>query len=183
MWPQCDLNVRIDFLALNPPRPLASRRVDAPTKFQSLQTSQNLQTNLLGEGLPSPYRFQTLRAGELSVFLESSCTPWTLQEYVSKVTPQWSQSHPYLQNRPKVTSKCSQNPPKVDPKSTTTASDFRLPFPAVFFFSFETLFCWLSRRPTLDLTTIKNTFAGFAIFPKVGKSIKTKLQKSTKMNP
>ena len=40
--------------AYNPPRPLASRRVDAPTKFQTLQTSQNLQTNLLGGGFTLP---------------------------------------------------------------------------------------------------------------------------------
>ena len=38
----------------NPPRPLASRRVDAPTKQQTLQTSQNLQTNLLGGGFTLP---------------------------------------------------------------------------------------------------------------------------------
>ena len=39
----------------NPPRPLASWRVDALTKFQTLQTSQNLKQAHKGEGLPSPY--------------------------------------------------------------------------------------------------------------------------------
>ena len=36
----------------NPPRPLASRRVDALTKFQTLQTSKNLQTSPQGGGTP-----------------------------------------------------------------------------------------------------------------------------------
>ena len=44
----------------SPPRPLASRRVDPVTEQQTLQTSQNLQTNLLGGGftlpLPPPRR-------------------------------------------------------------------------------------------------------------------------------
>ena len=45
----------------NPPRPLASRRVEVWTKQQTLQTSQNLQTILLGGGftlrLPPPRRY------------------------------------------------------------------------------------------------------------------------------
>ena len=49
----------------SPPRPLASRRVDALTEQQTLQTSQNLQTNLLGGGftlpLPPPRRSGPLR--------------------------------------------------------------------------------------------------------------------------
>ena len=39
-----------DASELSPPRPLASRRVDAPTNHQTLQTSQNLQNKLLGGG-------------------------------------------------------------------------------------------------------------------------------------
>ena len=46
------------------PRPLASRQVEAVTRIQTLQTSQNLQTNLLGGGftlpLPPPYRLGLL---------------------------------------------------------------------------------------------------------------------------
>ena len=38
-----------------PPRPCASRRVVAFTKFQTLQTSQNLKQAHKGEGLPSPF--------------------------------------------------------------------------------------------------------------------------------
>ena len=38
----------------NPPRPLASRRVEFLTQQQTLQTSQNLQTNLLGGGFTLP---------------------------------------------------------------------------------------------------------------------------------
>ena len=39
----------------NPPRPLASRRVEASKQHQTLQTSQNLKQAHKGEGLPSPY--------------------------------------------------------------------------------------------------------------------------------
>ena len=49
----------------NPPRPCASRLVKAFTEFQTLQTSQNLQTKLLGGGftlpLPPPNRSGSLR--------------------------------------------------------------------------------------------------------------------------
>ena len=47
--------------------PLASRHVDAPTKQQTLQTSQNLQTNLLGGGFTLPL--------SLARFLVAPVTP------------------------------------------------------------------------------------------------------------
>ena len=40
--------------AANPPRPPASRRVELLTQQQTLLTSQNLQTNLLGGGFTLP---------------------------------------------------------------------------------------------------------------------------------
>ena len=48
-----DFYPKIIYLSMHPPRPLASRRVDAPTKIQTLQTSQNVQTKLLGGGFTS----------------------------------------------------------------------------------------------------------------------------------
>ena len=58
----------------NPPRPLASRRVDALTNFQTLQTSQNLQTNLLGGWftLPLPPPIRALKHTVLDHFKVSS---------------------------------------------------------------------------------------------------------------
>ena len=59
-----DRNDGYHFWRKNPPRPLASRRVEALNQHQTLQTSQNLQTNLLGGGftlpLPPPKRSGSL---------------------------------------------------------------------------------------------------------------------------
>ena len=52
--PTC--NPSAQFLApRNPPRPCASRRVEALNQHQTLQTSQNLKQAHKGEGLPSPF--------------------------------------------------------------------------------------------------------------------------------
>ena len=60
-WPRLTLiKDKLVEVIRHPPWPLASRRVDASNQHQTLQTSQNLQTNLLGGGftlpLPPPRR-------------------------------------------------------------------------------------------------------------------------------
>ena len=66
----------------SPPRPLASRRVEAVTKQQTLQTSQNLQTNLLGGGFTLPLPPPT--ASDCSLVRSAGVLrpPWTLQKVV-----------------------------------------------------------------------------------------------------
>ena len=46
-------NINI-YIYIYPPRPRASKCVDAVTQQQTLETSQNLQTNLLGGGITRP---------------------------------------------------------------------------------------------------------------------------------
>ena len=71
-----------------------------------------------------------------------------------------------------------QKSPKMKPESSKHESFFRLRFPAVFSSVSEGIF--VDFPVTLDLTALYSTFEGFAIFPKVEKSIKHDLQKSTR---
>ena len=60
------------YVHIYPPRPCASKRVDVVTQQQTFETSQNLQTNLLGGGFTLPTPSQTPRLTPPLLFL----TPW-----------------------------------------------------------------------------------------------------------
>ena len=128
----------------NPPRPRACKRVDVVTQQQTLQTSQNLQTNLLGGGftlpLPPPRplgsdnlsRLWRLR-GPLDPSTKTYKNPYkinifafwpqqapTCTHHMPKMVPEWPKSGPkpplYTRNDPKVTPKWPQSDAKVTPQ-------------------------------------------------------------------
>ena len=66
---------------VNPPRPLASRRVEAFTKFQTLQ---RLKQAHKGEGLPSPYPLPDGPAQRSVRFLNPLAATLPLQKVVVK---------------------------------------------------------------------------------------------------
>ena len=81
------------------------------------------------------------------------------------------------------TPKCSQKPPKMNPKYHQNPLFFRIRFHPVFFLIFGCFLACFDRRPTLDLIGIYSKFVGCSIFRKAWKSNQNDLQKYTKNPP
>ena len=83
-------------LQRNPPRPCASRRVDASNQHQTLQTSKTSNKPTRGRVYPPPTPSQTVRLAQLQTFPNGGAAP-SKAKYVGKICIccLWAPPDPY----------------------------------------------------------------------------------------
>ena len=79
--------------------------------------------------------------------------------------------------------KCSQQFPKMTPKTFKKSSKLRCGFRSSFWSDFASNFACFHSRPTYDLTAIYSIFVGCSIFREIGKVLKNDRKKASNMIP